>query len=126
MEAIANANLFRLRIERHATHLEVSVAGNATLQDFVGLIENMAFETRKHRDRRALVDLVRVVNELKFTDHFQIGEEAARKLQNLDRIASVVPAERITRTSEKVAQHRGMELRVFTDKHEALAWLTAR
>ncbi|MBC7604783.1 MAG: STAS/SEC14 domain-containing protein [Ramlibacter sp.] len=125
MDITMNAEPFRYSIERLGTHIEVRVTGNATLDEFVALIDAMAFETRKHRDRRALVNLLQVVNELKFTDHFQIGEEAARKLQNLDRLASIVPPDRITRTSEKVAQHKGMELRVFTDHAEALGWLIA-
>ena len=123
MEVTMNVAPFRYSTERLATHIAVHVAGIATLDDFIALIDVLAFETRRHRDRRCLVNLLQVVNELKFTDHFQIGEETARKLQNLDRLASVVPADRITRTSEKVAQQRGMELRVFTDEREALNWL---
>src|SRR4051812_11942610 len=103
---------FEFTVRRLPGYVCVTVSGQATLDDFVNLIETMAFETRQHRDRRALVNLLGVANELKFTDHFQIGEQAARKLQNLDRLASVVPTERITHTSERVAQHQGMQLRV--------------
>lgn len=114
---------FQFALRRMPSHLAVTVSGHSSLDDFVGLIDAMAFETRQHRDRRALVDLRQVDNELKFTDHFQIGDHVARKLQNLDRLASVVPADKITRTSEKVAAHQGLELRVFTSVEDALAWI---
>jgi hypothetical protein len=42
----------------------------------------------------------------------------------LERLASVVPAERRTQTSEKVANAKGMRLRVFTTVPDAFAWLT--
>jgi len=37
----------------------------------------------------------------------------------------VVPADRITRASEKTAQHSGLNLVVFTDEGAAIAWLLA-
>jgi hypothetical protein len=46
-----------------------------------------------------------------------------RQLRHLRRVASVVDADRITRASEKTARQAGMDLTVFTDEGEALAWL---
>ena len=54
-----------------------------------------------------------------------IGEETARQLQHLHRIASVVDPDRLTRASEKTAKRSGANLTVFTTEDEALAWLTA-
>jgi hypothetical protein len=39
------------------------------------------------------------------------------------RLASIVPADQITRTSEKVAVKQGLQLRVFTSMTEAIRWL---
>jgi hypothetical protein len=52
-----------------------------------------------------------------------VGEEAARQLQHLQRIASLVPPDRLTRASEKTARRSGLNLTVFTSEEEAVAWL---
>jgi uncharacterized membrane protein len=41
----------------------------------------------------------------------------------MDRIASLVPAGRITRVSEKAARRNGVNVCVFDDEQAALAWL---
>ena len=58
-------------------------------------------------------------------EQFRIGVEAAASMSHLDRIASLVPPERITRVSEKAARRNGVNVRVFGDERAALAWLTA-
>ena len=102
----------------------LKVIGDATLEDFVQLIEHMAHESRQRGDKRVLVDLLDVGGELKFTEHFQMGERAALRLQHLEKMASVVPAAKLTRTSEKVAQTHGLQLRVFSSMTEAIRWLS--
>jgi len=101
----------------------VKVSGPATLADFVAFIAEFGAESHRHGDKRALVDLLDVENHFKFTDHFQIGEAAAKELKHLERLASVVPANQITHTSEKVAVKQGLQLRVFTSMSEAIRWL---
>jgi hypothetical protein len=53
----------------------------------------------------------------------RIGEAAAKQLKHVERLASIVPADQITRTSEKVAVKQGLQLRVFTSMTEAIRWL---
>lgn len=102
----------------------VKVTGPASLVDFVELIAEFATTTREQGDKRVLVDLLGVQGELKFTDHFQMGQEVGRRLRHLERLASVVPADKITRTSETVALTQGVQLRVFTSMNDAIGWLT--
>ncbi len=70
-----------------------------------------------------LVDLRAVHGALAFTEQFRLGQIVASELGFLQKLASVVPQDRITRTSEKVALSMGMQLRVFTDMEEAAQWL---
>lgn len=116
---------FDVTVRRLPTFTSVTVTGPASLDAFVALITGMADETRRRGDRRVLVDLLGVQGELKFTDHFQMGTQAAQHLRHLDKLASVVPPERITHTSEKVAVKQGFQLRVFTSLDEAVQWLAA-
>jgi hypothetical protein len=58
-------------------------------------------------------------------DHYRIGQEAAASLSHLGRIASLVAPERLTRVGEKAARRSGINVRVFDDEREAVAWLQA-
>ncbi|HWI83059.1 STAS/SEC14 domain-containing protein [Ramlibacter sp.] len=110
-------------IHRLPEFTSVKLSGPATIEDFVELIAGVAEESRRLGDRRMLVDQLDIPVTLKFTDHFRIGEAVARHLQHLERMATVVPPDKITRTSEKVALRQGMQLRVFTSMTDAIRWL---
>jgi hypothetical protein len=104
--------------------LAFEVSGEATLADIIALIGDIAGISLGSGERRVLVNLLAVHEGLKFTDHYSVGEEVVRQLSHLERLASVVPADRRTQTSEKVANAKGMRLRVFTTVPDAMAWLT--
>lgn len=112
------------KVHRLPEFTSLKVVGDATLGDFLHLIDEMAEESRRRGDKRMLVDLLDVGGELKFTEQFQMGERAALRLQHLEKMASVVPAAKLTRTSEKVAQTQGLQLRVFSSMNEAIRWLS--
>jgi hypothetical protein len=110
-------------VRRLPEFTSIKISGPASLQSFAELIGALGKETRTRGDKRVLVDLLAVTGELRFTDHFQMGEQAARELQHLDKLASVVPGDKITHTSEKVALMQGLQLRVFSSMTEAIRWL---
>lgn len=110
-------------IHRLPEFTSVKLSGPATIDDFVQLIQHTGEESHRLGDRRMLVDQLEITGTLRFTDHFRIGEEVARHLQHLEKLATVVPPDKITRTSEKVAVRQGLQLRVFTTMTEAIRWL---
>ncbi|MEO5669524.1 MAG: STAS/SEC14 domain-containing protein [Ramlibacter sp.] len=114
----------QITVRRLQEFTSVKIAGPASLPDFVAFIAELGEETRSNGDKRALVDLLGLENDFRFTDHFQIGEAAAQHLTHLERLASIVPENQITHTSEKVAVKKGLQLRVFTSMTEAIRWLT--
>lgn len=73
-----------------------------------------------------LVDMRGVETLRNFVEQFKLGEQAARRLPHLLRIASLVPADRVTLTSQTAAQRAGMQLLVFTSEPEAIAWVSGR
>jgi hypothetical protein len=111
-------------VRRLDGYTSVKVTGPASLSDFLQLIADISAQTREKGDKRVLVDLLAVEGELKFTDHFQMGQEVGQRLRHLERLASVVPEDKITRTSEKVALTQGVQLRVFTSINDAIQWVT--
>ena len=108
---------------RQPRFVRFDASGEASLQDMKDFVDHVERQTRDGGDRRVLVDLSRVRENLKFTDHYAIGELVARRLAHLERLASVVPAPRRTGTSEKVANAQGTLLRVFVAEAAAIAWL---
>jgi hypothetical protein len=114
----------RFDVEHREGYSVVRVEGEPSLGQFLSFLHLVRVETAGWQTRRVLFDLRAVHTLTSFTDHYAVGEEAARQLAHLQRVASLVPPNRITRASERTAQRSGMNLVVFTDEAEALAWLT--
>lgn len=112
------------KVEDRDAYQVVRVEGEPTLGQFLSFIQLMGVETSGWKVRRVLFDLRGIRSLTTFTEHFAIGEEVARQLSHMHRIASVVAADRITRASEKTARRSGINLTVFTEEAEAIAWLT--
>jgi hypothetical protein len=111
-------------VEHRDTYSVVRVEGEPSLGQFLSFLHLIGVETSGWPTRRVLFDLRGIRTLTTFTEHFAVGEEVARQLAHLHRIASVVPADRITRASEKTARRSGINLMVFTDEAQAIAWLT--
>lgn len=116
---------FAISIHRHAEFVQFGLTGPALIQNFVELVDTADAETVFWSDRNALFDLRGVSGELSPEEQVFLGELVGRNLSHLDRLASVVPAQRITRRSEGAAQQLGVQLRVFTGEAEARQWLIA-
>ena len=101
----------------------VRLKGEPSLGQFLSFIQLIGVETADWTHKRVLFDLRGVRTLTSFTDHYAIGEETARQLRHLHRIASVVDPDRLTRASEKTARQSGANLKVFTSEDEAIAWL---
>ena len=111
------------KVERRDRYSVVRVDGEPSLGQFLSFLQLIGVETAHWPVKRVLFDLRGVRSLTSFTEHYAIGEEVARQLKHLQRIASVVPPDRITRASEKTARQSGINITVFTDEGEAIAWL---
>jgi hypothetical protein len=115
----------------HQTHrsngiVAYEVHGEGSLGNLHHLIDVVARDTLGSTDTRVMLNLLAVAEQMNFTDRFSLGEQVARRLAHLERLAAVVPAERYTGTGEKVATAHGVRLRVFATVAQAVAWLTDR
>jgi SpoIIAA-like len=116
---------FDLAIDDAPQFMRVTVTGAPTLGQLLSMIHLLGVESETWQKDRVLVDLRRVVTPFDRTEQFRIGEEAAASLSHMDRIASLVPPERVTRVSEKAARRNGTNVRVFDREQEAVDWLAA-
>ena len=112
-------------VEHREGYAVVRMKGEPSLGQFLSLIQIIGVETGAWTVKRVLFDLRGIRTLTSFTEHYAIGEETARQLHHLHRIASVVDADMITHASEKTARRSGINLPVFTDEAEAVRWLTA-
>jgi hypothetical protein len=114
-----------LTVTNNPGYLSVAAAGSATLDDMFDMINQVAVSVAQFGASKVLVDQTKIQEDFRFTDHFAIGERVVMVFHHMDKAASVVRPDRRTGTSEKVAQKQGVQLRVFTSKDEAVAWLLA-
>jgi hypothetical protein len=103
----------------------VEVTALAFMENAEPVLRDIAERTRQHGDRRLLVNLVDVVGTFGTDQQREIGLLAYKYLSHLEKVASLVPPEKITRVSEAAAREQGMELRVFTRLGDAMDWLVA-
>lgn len=120
-----NVAQFDLAIEQNTRFARVNVTGHPTIGQLLSLIHLLGVESETWEADRVLVDLRGVDTPFSRHEQFRIGEEAAASLSHMEKIASLVPAERVTRVSEKAARRNGANVSVFDDEAEALAWLAA-
>ena len=116
---------FDVAIDNRAHYIRVTVTGHPEIDELLSMIHLLGVESETWPEHRVLVDLRGVDTPFSRLDQFRIGEEAASSLSHMDKIASVVPPERITRVSERAAQRNGTNVRVFEQEGEAEAWLRA-
>ncbi|HEX2545896.1 MAG TPA: STAS/SEC14 domain-containing protein [Ramlibacter sp.] len=114
---------FDVVIARTARFIRVTVTGEPAIDELLSMIHLLGVESETWKDDRVLVDLRKVGTEFTRHEQFRIGEETAASLSHMEKIASVVPAERITRVSEKTAKRMGANLCVFDDEGAAIRWL---
>jgi hypothetical protein len=112
-----------IRVNLRDGFMSVKVAGTATLRNVTAAIESISDETIRQNARRLLVDLTQVREQLAHVDHETISERAAARYVHLEKVASIVPEGHMHGTSEPAARRRGIDLRVFTSRKEAAAWL---
>ena len=111
---------------KHGPKLAVAeVSGLAFADQAVATLEEIRDQTLANGDKRLLINLLDVVGTLGPKEHQAIGLLAAKYLSHLERVASLVPEDKITRVSEAAAQKKGMQLKVFTNLTEAVNWLIA-
>ena len=101
----------------------VRLEGEPTLDEFLAFIESTGVASRTWAPGRVLFDLRSVRTIRSADEHRRVGEAVATHLGHLERLASVVPADRLTRGSEKAARDAGANLSVYTSEGEAITWL---
>ena len=114
---------FDVTVQQQARFVRVTVVGRPDFEELVTLIHLLGVDSETWPQGRVLVDLRGVATPFSHPQQHGIGVAAAASLSHMERIASVVPPERLTRVSERAAQRDGTNVRVFDSEPAAIAWL---
>ena len=108
------------------SYLRAQINGSPSLEEFLALLRQIGGDSAGWSRKLVLLDLQAVGKVYTFTEQFALGVEVANCMTHLQKLASVVPPDRITRVSEKAAIHSGANVRVFTSEAAAMQWLLAQ
>ena len=111
-----------LRFRHGAAMAVVEVSALAFVESAEPILAEIEEKTREHGDRRLLVNLLDVVGTLEPEDHQAIGALAGTHLAHLERVAALVPADKLTGAGE-VAAADGRQWKIFTSLTAAVHWL---
>src|ERR1700756_724570 len=100
-------------VQRESDLLVVTGQGRASLADLKGFADLVGTICTDEHQRRVLVNLLEVDQDLTFTDHIQLGVYIAEKLAFLHKMATIVPPHLRSGNSERAAQKSGLKLRTF-------------
>ena len=115
-----NASLYLTHGPAYAV---AEITALAFLESAEPILRDISAQTRLRRDRRLLINLMDVVGTFDADEQHRIGLLAQRYLSHLERVASLVPPDKLTRVSEAAARAGGTELRVFASLGDAVDWL---
>ncbi|MBE7369666.1 STAS/SEC14 domain-containing protein [Ramlibacter pallidus] len=116
---------FTLHLTHGPAYAVAEISALAFMEAAPPVLRAISEQTRMHGDRRLLINLIDVVGTFGAEEQRTIGLLAHQHLSHLEKVASLVPPEKLTRVSEAAARAQGMELRVFTALTEAIDWLVA-
>ena len=112
-----------IRFEQSPSHLTAHLSGRYSLAGMLRAIDMMAEESRKRHAERLAVD-VSISGDAPLADRYEYARYAASAFRHLKKCAAYAgPGQRVEPFTEVVAQNRGLSLRVFGNRQDALAWL---
>lgn len=89
-------------------------------------INLIAERCKAARRWRVLIDLTPMQGAVSNFDRFMLGQQAAKMWGRRIKVAVITNAETVNRFFENVAVNNGGNVRMFTDREEAVDWLTAK
>jgi hypothetical protein len=112
-----------IQFEESASHLTAHLSGTYSFGGMLKAIDIMAEECRKRHAERLAVD-VSIAGDAPLVDRYEYARHAASALSELKKCAAYAgPGQRVEPFTEVVARNRGLSLRVFRKRADALTWL---
>lgn len=121
---------FEVETIEHDDHMSLIATGDYSLVRAINLCKMSIDVCLQYNKKKVLVDITHVIGNVPFFDRFQYAEalaqyKAKHALSEVSKIALVglEPVIDKNRFGETVAVNRGVNIKVFTELGEALAWI---
>ena len=102
--------------------IEIACSGPVSGKSLIDLIDKVKFILGKKQEiENILVDLTGIDGRLDFIEHFQIGEDVAKKLKDY-KLAVVTKPIVVNKVAENVATKEGARMLMTYDRQKALSW----
>ncbi len=102
--------------------IEIACSGPVSGKGLMNLIDKVKIILEKKQEiRNILVDLTGIDGKLNFIEHFNIGEDVAKKLKGY-KLAVVTKSIVVNKVAENVATKEGARMLMTYDREKALSW----
>ena len=91
--------------------------------DFKKLFEQINIKSKELKCKRVFLDFSEVIGIIPDLDRYEIGEFVAFTMKFNVKIAVFDKQDNVNYFAETVAHNRGGNMRIFTNKEQALKWL---
>jgi hypothetical protein len=114
---------FEIAVDQLRTHVRVTISGSPSLEAFLSMLHLIGIESEEWKARAVMFDLRGVRTKFKPAEHVEIGVQVAASMHHVERVAALVRPHRYTQAGERVARRDGLDVRMFVNVDEAVAWL---
>jgi hypothetical protein len=114
-----------VKINELPDYLHIQYSGEFRLAEAKTSVDAMLEACRQSGSTKVLFDCTAMCGELTVMDRFNVGQYASEKMDPRLKIAMVADKKYILPDNffEVVARNRGIYMRVFSEKDEAIEWL---
>ena len=118
---------FEISIEsKRSTHVTVTISGAPSLEAFLSMLHLIGVESDEWHAAAVLFDLRGVRTRFAPHEHAEIGLQVAASMAHIERVGALVRPHRYTQAGERVGRRNGLDVRMFVDEAEALAWVKGK
>lgn len=115
--------MFQLDEIEHPEYLEYVVTGSPDNEEWMGLIDRVEADCKRHKQRRVLVDVQGCDSAPQPMQRYNLGVAMGKTFSSGLRIAVQDRTENIDFFWETVAVNRGVKAKVSSKREVLLAWL---
>lgn len=110
-------------IERKKGYLYVEYSKPYNVDDLINLSKEALDISKNEGIKKLLLDVSQMPGKVKPMDRYEIGVKSALLFRYKLKIAVLYKIEEINGFAETVASNRGMNVKIFSNRDEALDWL---
>lgn len=117
--------MLKFELLERGTHVEARLGGLVSLTAWETVLIELRVELARRNGDLLLLDLFGLLGFLGEAERRAVGALMAAQLGKMKKVAAAIDAHKITGVVQGEAQRLGLDLRMFADRDEALAWLLA-